>query len=173
MRKLKLHELNRVDINTFKTQDKNPIVCVLDDIRSKHNVGSVFRTCDAFAIENLFLCGITPTPPDRDIHKTALGAVNSVNWEYSKSIADCLIELKNKNFEIVAIEQTDKSIMIENYQIPKNKPVAIVLGNEIDGVSDTALSLCDCSVEIPQYGTKHSLNVSVACGIILYSFTKP
>lgn len=170
--KLKLEELNRVDASTFKKLKKNPIVIVLDNIRSMHNVGAIFRTADAFLIEKIVLCGITSTPPHREINKSALGATESVAWEYYPSTMEAVKILKNRNYEIVGIEQTNESISIENFDIDTEKKYALILGNEVEGISDELISHCDSFIEIPQYGTKHSLNVSVCGGIAIWEFHK-
>ena len=172
MRKLKLEELNRLDVESYKSTDKIPVVVVLDSIRSAMNVGSVFRTSDAFAIEGIVLTGITATPPHREITKTAIGATSSVDWTYEKDITTALQSLKNKGYQIASIEQTTGSVSIMDWEINKNSKIVIVMGNEVDGVSDEALALSDVAVEIPQYGTKHSLNVSVCTGIILWEVNR-
>ena len=171
-KKLKLEELGRIDVETFKQTQKIPLVVVLDNVRSMHNVGAVFRTADAFIVEKIILCGITPQPPHREIHKAALGATESVDWIYEKSISDALQNLKNENYQIVGIEQTSDSEIITEYAIDKDQKYALVLGNEVDGLSDEALSLYDKFLEIPQLGTKHSLNVSVCGGIVMWEFFK-
>lgn len=171
-KKLKLEELGRIDIETFKKTEKIPLVVVLDNVRSMHNVGAVFRTGDAFLVERIVLCGITPQPPHREIHKSALGATESVDWHYFDDISEAILKLKKENFEVLGIEQTTNSVMISEFEISKNKKYALVLGNEVDGISDEALSLCDHFLEIPQMGTKHSLNVSVCGGIAMWEFFK-
>lgn len=172
MRKLKLKELGRVDIDTYKTEvEKLPLVVVLDNIRSAHNVGSIFRTADAMAISKVYLCGITPQPPSREITKTAIGATESVDWEYIESTADLLKHLNEKGYTTIAIEQTDASIELMSYDIGKG-PYTIVLGNEVDGVSSEALEQCKSAIELNQYGTKHSLNVSVCGGIVIHHFAE-
>ena len=169
-KKLKLEELGRIDIETFKETEKTPLVVVLDNVRSMHNVGAIFRTADAFLIEKVVLCGITPQPPHREIHKAALGATESVDWIYEKDIAAALQNLKKENFKIIGIEQTTSSEIITDYPINKDEKYALVLGNEVDGLSDEALSEYDTFLEIPQLGTKHSLNVSVCGGIVMWEF---
>ena len=169
-KKLKLEELGRIDVENFKQTTKIPLVVVLDNVRSMHNVGAVFRTADAFIVEKIVLCGITPQPPHREIHKAALGATESVDWIFEKDISTALQNLKKENFEILGIEQTTTSINIENFEIKKNKKYALVLGNEVDGLSDEVLSFYDHFIEIPQLGTKHSLNVSVCGGIVMWEF---
>lgn len=171
-KKLKLEELGRIDVETFKKTEKIPLVVVLDNVRSMHNVGAVFRTGDAFLVEKIVLCGITPQPPHREIHKSALGATESVDWHYFDDISEAILKLKKENFEVLGIEQTTNSVMISEFEISKNKKYALVLGNEVDGISDEALSLCDHFLEIPQMGTKHSLNVSVCGGIAMWEFFK-
>jgi len=171
-KKLKLEELGRIDVETFKQTEKIPLVVVLDNVRSMHNVGAVFRTADAFLVEKIILCGITPQPPHREIHKAALGATESVDWIYEKDISTALENLKRENFKILGIEQTTDSEIITDFVIKKNEKYALVLGNEVDGLSDEALSLYDNFLEIPQLGTKHSLNVSVCGGIVMWEFFK-
>jgi len=168
MRKTKNTELNRLSVEAFKEAKKNQIAVVLDNIRSMNNIGSVFRTCDAFRVEKLLLCGITATPPHREMHRTALGATESVDWEYCETTRQAVTVLKEKGFLVVAIEQTDTSISLEEYFPPASKKMAFVFGNEINGIDEEVLDLCDYSVEIPQFGTKHSINVSVSAGIILW-----
>ena len=170
--KLKLEELGRIDVETFKQTEKIPLVVVLDNVRSMHNVGAVFRTADAFLVEKIILCGITPQPPHREIHKAALGATESVDWIYGKDISTALENLKRENFKILGIEQTTNSEIFTDFVIDKNDKYALVLGNEVDGLSDEALSLYDTFLEIPQLGTKHSLNVSVCGGIVMWEFFK-
>jgi 23S rRNA (guanosine2251-2'-O)-methyltransferase len=172
MKKLKLDELGRIDTEEFKEKDKFPIVLVLDNIRSALNVGSAFRTADGFALEKIILCGISATPPHREILKTALGATESVEWAHYEDVAVALSDLKKENYELLAIEQTDNSVFLNDFSIEKNKKYALVFGNEVEGVSDEALSLCDAVVEIPQYGTKHSFNVSVCLGIVSWEFVR-
>ena len=171
-KKLKLEELGRIDIETFKETKKTPLVVVLDNVRSMHNVGAIFRTADAFLIEKVVLCGITPQPPHREIHKAALGATESVDWVYEKDIAEALQNLKKENFKIIGIEQTTDSKVMTDYSINKDEKYAVVLGNEVDGLSEEALSYYDTFLEIPQLGTKHSLNVSVCGGIVMWEFFK-
>lgn len=171
MRKLKLDELNRLTVEEFKISDKRPVVVVLDNIRSAMNVGSIFRTADAFAIEKIVLCGISATPPSREISKTAIGATESVAWEYTSNIAEAVATLKAQGYEIAGIEQTDRSIKLDESLIHGEK-IAIVFGNEVDGISDSILDQLDMCIEIPQYGTKHSLNVSVCAGIVLWELAR-
>ncbi|MFC6266896.1 RNA methyltransferase [Frigoriflavimonas asaccharolytica] len=172
MKKLKLEELGRIDIPTFKKTEKIPLVIVLDNVRSMHNVGAIFRTGDAFLIEKIVLCGITPIPPHREIHKAALGATESVEWIYEKNIDDALIKLSKENFQIIGIEQTTNSKKLNDFTIENHYKYALVLGNEVDGLSENALNLYDEFLEIPQLGTKHSLNVSVCGGIVMWEFFK-
>lgn len=172
VQKLKLEELNRLDVETFKSVEKIPLVVVLDNIRSMHNVGATFRTADAFLIRKIILCGITPQPPHREIHKAALGATESVDWSYENDINVTIADLKAQDFEIVGIEQTTGSQMITDFTIDKIKKYAVILGNEVEGISDGALPNIDSFVEIPQLGTKHSLNVSVCGGIVMWEFAK-
>lgn len=172
IQKLKLEELGRIDVETFKKKEKISLVVVLDNVRSMHNVGAIFRTADAFIINEIILCGITPKPPHREIHKAALGATESVDWKYEETISDALKNLKKDGYEIVGIEQTTDSKNIIDFNIDKEKKYALVLGNEVEGLSDETLNLYDDFLEIPQLGTKHSLNVSVCGGIVLWEFFK-
>ncbi|WP_439480068.1 RNA methyltransferase [Chryseobacterium aquaticum] len=170
--KLKLEELNRIDVETFKKVEKIPLVVVLDNIRSMHNVGATFRTADAFLVQKIILCGITPQPPHREIHKAALGATESVDWSHESDINTAIDELKDQGFEVVGIEQTTNSTMITDFKIDATKKYAVILGNEVEGISDEALQNIDSFIEIPQLGTKHSLNVSVCGGIVMWEFAK-
>ncbi|MCW3160639.1 RNA methyltransferase [Chryseobacterium oryctis] len=170
--KLKLEELNRIDVETFKKVEKIPLIVILDNIRSMHNVGATFRTADAFLVEKIILCGITPQPPHREIHKAALGATESVDWSYENDINTAINDLKSQGYEVVGIEQTTDSKMITDFTIDKSKKYAVILGNEVDGISDEALQNIDSFIEIPQLGTKHSLNVSVCGGIVMWEFAK-
>ena len=170
--KLKLEELNRIDVETFKKVEKIPLVIILDNIRSMHNVGAAFRTADAFLIEKIILCGITPQPPHREIHKAALGATESVDWAHEQDTNTAIADLKSKGYEIIGIEQTTNSIMITDFTIDQSKKYALVLGNEVEGISDEVLPNIDVFLEIPQLGTKHSLNVSVCGGIVMWEFAK-
>ena len=173
MRKLKNSELNRIDISTFKSIKKTPLIIILDGIRSLNNIGSIFRTCDAFKIEKIYLCGITATPPNRKITKTAIGATESVDWEYYENINDLVSELKNNETMIWAVEQTENSKMLSKMEnIDGNKKHALVFGNEINGVKQDVINSCNNVIEINQYGTKHSLNVSIAAGIVIWNFFK-
>jgi tRNA G18 (ribose-2'-O)-methylase SpoU len=168
MRKLENSELERKTIADFKKSEKTPILLILDDIRSLHNIGSVFRTADAFLIEKIYLCGITATPPNKEIHKTALGATETVNWEYHENILEVIETLKKENITTLAIEQVENAIFLQHFQIEKNKKYALVFGNEVFGVSQEAVAICDAVIEIPQLGTKHSLNISVSAGIVVW-----
>ncbi len=171
-RKLKLEELGRIDVETFKETEKIPLIIVLDNVRSMHNVGAIFRTADAFLIEKIILCGITPQPPHREIHKAALGATESVDWKYEKDIVVAIADLKSEGFEIIGIEQTTDSKLITDFEIERGKKYSLILGNEVDGISDEALEHIGIFLEIPQLGTKHSLNVSVCGGIVMWEFAK-
>ena len=166
-----MNELNRVTPEQFKNQAKTPLIVILDNIRSMNNVGSIFRTCDAFAVEKLYLCGITAKPPHKDIAKTALGATESVDWEYVENVVGLVKRLKENNIKIFIIEQTDNSTFLQNFQFPEEKK-AIVLGNEVFGVTEELLAICDGVIEIPQHGTKHSLNVTIAAGIVIWEAFK-
>ncbi len=170
MKKLSMDELQRVSVEEFKEIKKTPIVMILDNIRSMNNVGSVFRSCDGFAVEKLILCGITATPPHKDIAKTALGATESVAWEYEKETLTAIQKLKEEGYIVVAIEQADQAEWLHEYPIEKDKKYAIILGNEVFGVEEQLLPYCDAVIEIPQHGTKHSLNVTIAGGIALWHF---
>lgn len=171
MKKLKLDELNRKTLEQFQEMEKHPIVVVLDNIRSGLNVGSVFRTCDAFAIQKVILTGITAKPPHKEINKTAIGATHSVEWEYSASIKEAILSLKKDSYHITAVEQTNQSIHLQEYELP-NKPLALVFGNEVEGVSNEILEDIDSAIEVPQFGTKHSLNISVCAGIVIWDVFK-
>lgn len=172
MRKLKLHELNRINTEEFKRAEKLPLVVVLDNVRSMNNIGSVFRTGDAFRIECLHLCGISAQPPHKDIHKTALGAENSVEWKYFTNTIDSVVELKSRGYKIIAIEQATESISISEYIFSRENKYAVIFGNEINGVDQEIIDICDDCIEIPQFGTKHSLNISVSAGIIIWEILK-
>lgn len=171
-KKLKLEELGRIDVETFKKTVKIPLVIILDNVRSMHNVGAVFRTADAFLVEKIVLCGITPQPPHREIHKAALGATESVDWIFEENINTAIDNLKKDDFNIIGIEQTSTSQLISDFEIDPEKKYALILGNEVDGISDEALNNIDTFLEIPQLGTKHSLNVSVCGGIVIWEFAK-
>jgi len=168
MRKLANSELERKSIDEFKSSDKTPIIIVLDDVRSLHNIGSVFRTCDAFLIEKVFLCGITATPPNKEIHKTALGATETVTWEYAKDVVEVVKQLKEEGICVQAIEQVENSVMLTDFQVADQTKYALVFGNEVKGVSQGVVDLSDGVIEIPQLGTKHSLNISVSAGIVIW-----
>ncbi len=172
MRKLKLDELNRITVDVFKASEKLPVCIVLDNIRSLHNVGSVFRTADAFRIQKIYLTGITGTPPNREIHKTALGATESVDWEYVEKPADAVARLRQDGFTIIVVEQTDQSVALQTFGPQTGQKICLVFGNEIHGVSDEVIQLADVAVEIPQAGTKHSLNVSVCAGIVVWELVR-
>ncbi len=168
MRKLRNSELNRLSVDQYKQTDKMPLIVVLDNIRSCNNIGSVFRTSDALLIEKIFLCGITATPPNKDIHKTALDAEKSVDWEYLENTEDVVLILQNEGYKVYAIEQVENSILLPNFQPSNNEKIAIVFGNEVKGVKQSVVDICDGSIEIPQFGTKHSFNISVSAGIVLW-----
>ena len=168
MRKLENSELDRKSIEAFKQSEKTPLILVLDDIRSLHNIGSVFRTADAFLIEKIYLCGITATPPNKEIHKTALGATETVTWEHQKNVLEVIEKLKAENVMTLAIEQVESAVFLQNFEVKKREKYALVFGNEVHGVSQEAVTLCDGCIEIPQLGTKHSLNISVSAGIVVW-----
>lgn len=170
MRKLKITELNRMSANEFKESHKMPLVVVLDDVRSLHNVGSVFRSSDAFRVESIYLCGITAVPPQPEIHKTALGAEDTVDWKYYQSAVEAVDNLKANGYKVFAIEQVEGSVMLDKLELDFTEKYAVVLGNEVKGVQQEVVDHCDGCIEIPQYGTKHSLNVSVTAGIIVWEF---
>ena len=172
VRKLKLEELGRDDIDSFKKKAKLPICIVVDNFRSGLNVGSIFRTSDAFLIERVYLCGITSTPPHKEILKTAIGANHSVHWLYKASTTEAIDELVAAEYKIIGIEQTDASVPLSEYTILPTEKYGIVMGNEVEGISETCLSKIDDFIEIPQHGTKHSLNVSVCAGIVMYKFSQ-
>lgn len=166
MRKLQLTELNRKNPEQFRETPKWPVRIILDNLRSAHNVGSVFRTADAFLVDKIYLCGITATPPNRDISKSALGATESVNWEHKSGAAEAVKQCIADGYSIVCVEQTTESIHLEQFR--PSGPIALIFGNEVNGVSDELLELCNAAIEIPQFGTKHSFNVSVCAGMVLY-----
>ncbi len=168
MRKLSNEELPRLTIEDFKQVDKIPVVVVLDHIRSCNNVGSIFRTSDALLVNKIYLCGITATPPEREIHKTALGAENSVAWEYFNTTQEAIELLKNKGYTIIAIEQVEASIALNDYLPGPHEKLALIFGNEVKGVQQEVVNLCDQTIEIPQFGTKHSFNIAVSAGIVLW-----
>lgn len=170
MKKLKLDDLNRVSVEEFKEQDKLPVVVVLDNVRSMHNVGSVFRTGDGFAIEKLVLCGITACPPHREIEKTALGATLSVEWQYADQTTEAIAGLRREGYVIIAIEQASNSTMLNKFIPATGEKYALIFGNEVDGVSEEVMSMIDSCIEIPQFGTKHSFNIVISAGIVLWDF---
>lgn len=172
MRKLRINELNRLDVETYKATVKYPITVILDDVRSALNVGSVFRTMDAFAMEQLILCGITATPPHREIQKTAIGATESVSWSYEESIITAVQRLKSEGYTIIGVEQIDKSIALNDFDASQYEKTALIFGNEVDGINVEVLPHLDQAILIPQFGTKHSLNIAVCAGILLWEFTK-
>ncbi len=166
--KLSMEQLGRISVDEYKSSEKSPLIIIADNVRSMHNVGSIFRTSDAFLVEKIYLCGITPTPPHREIQKTALGATESVDWQYAENTLEVVNQLKKEGWTILALEQTTNSVMLDKLKVEKGEKIAIVLGNEVDGVNQEVINLCDKAVEIPQFGTKHSFNVSVSCGIMLW-----
>lgn len=166
-----MDELNRKSTDEFKKAEKIPIIIVLDNVRSMNNVGSVFRTADAFLVEAIYLCGVTATPPHREIQKTALGATETVNWKHFETTIEAVQSLKNEGYKIYAVEQADQSIMLDKFTPDSNK-IALVFGNEITGVEQSVIDVCDACIEIPQYGTKHSLNISVSAGIVVWEIAK-
>lgn len=170
MKKLKLEELGRISIEEFKKSDKIPVVVILDDVRSAYNVGSIFRTSDAFRVEKIYLCGITGTPPNKEIRKTALGADESVDWTYMKEISKLIVRLKADNYTIISVEQTDASISMNDFKIKPDGKYTLIFGNEVEGVNQQVVNQSDFCLEIPQTGTKHSLNVSVCAGIVIWEF---
>jgi 23S rRNA (guanosine2251-2'-O)-methyltransferase len=168
MRKLKNSELNRIDLEMYQKTEKNPLVVVLDNIRSCNNIGSFFRTSDALLVEAIYLCGYTATPPNKEIHKTALDAENTVSWNYFEKAEDAVNDLHHKGYLVYAVEQVENSISLADFQPEANKKIALVFGNEVMGVQQSVVNSCDGAIEIPQYGTKHSFNVSVSAGIVLW-----
>lgn len=170
IRKLKLDELNRVSVDEFKAQEKLPIAVVLDNVRSMHNVGSVFRTGDGFAVEQVCLCGITGQPPHREIEKTALGATQSVNWTYYADTVQAVEQLRSEGYQIIAVEQAQNSVMLNNFKPEAGHKYALIFGNEVNGVSEEVMARIDTCLEIPQFGTKHSFNIVVSAGIVLWDF---
>ena len=167
-RKLKNEELERLNKDEFKSSEKTPIIIILDNIRSLNNIGSVFRTADSFLIEKIYLCGITAQPPHNEIRKTALGSTETVDWEYFEDVIELIQKLKDSRIEIVSIEQTESSIMLQNFKVKENISYAFIFGNEVKGVQQEIINLSDNVIEIPQYGTKHSLNISVSCGVVIW-----
>lgn len=168
MRKLENSELERKSVEDFKSSEKTPIIIILDDIRSLHNIGSVFRTSDAFLIEKIYLCGITAVPPNKEIHKTALGATETLTWEYQKDVLQVIENLKKEKTLVYAIEQVENAVFLNDFEVKHNEKYALVFGNEVYGVSQEAIKICDGTIEIPQLGTKHSLNISVSAGIVVW-----
>ena len=169
--KLSMEQLGRISVEEYKRKEKTPIVLVLDNIRSMSNIGSIFRSADAFCLEKIYLCGITATPPHREINKTALGATDSVDWQYMESTYECVKTLKSKGYTIYSLEQTKNSIMLNDFKV-SSIPMAIVVGNEVEGVEQQVIDFCDDVIEIPQFGTKHSLNVSVSCAVVVWEIVK-
>lgn len=172
MKKLTMLEMGRIDAATFKASNKMPLVIVLDNVRSLNNIGSVFRTSDAFRVESIYLCGISSPPPSSEIHKTALGAEDSVDWKYFEDTHQAIRELQQLGYCVLAIEQCEGSTMLNQWEPDFSHRYAIVMGNEVKGVQQTVVDMCDGCIEIPQYGTKHSLNVSVTTGIVIWDFFK-
>ncbi|KKX48982.1 MULTISPECIES: RNA methyltransferase [Sphingobacterium] len=170
MQKLSMDQLQRADVETFKNQEKTAITLVLDNVRSMHNVGSAFRTADGFAIEKIFLCGITATPPHREIEKTALGATQTIPWEHVEETTEAIKTLKELGYTIIAIEQAENSVLLQNFIPAKDAKYALIFGNEVNGVDEEVMTLVDYCIEIPQFGTKHSFNVSVTIGIVTWDF---
>lgn len=168
MKKIINADLGRISNEEFKEIEKTPLIIILDDIRSLNNIGSVFRTSDAFKIKKIYLCGITAKPPHREIQKTALGATETVEWEHRENILELIAELKANDIKVYAIEQVENSISLETFEPTKTQDTAIIFGNEVMGVSQEAINLCDGSIEIPQFGTKHSLNIAVSCGVVVW-----
>lgn len=171
-RKLHTHQLNRLTIYQYQTSPKNPICVVVDNVRSMNNIGSIFRSSDGFGVEHVHLCGISACPPHRDIHKTALGAELSMPWTYHTSSLTACIELKKQGYILVAVEQVENSIFLQDFKAPAEQKIALILGNETEGVAQEVLDVCDHCIEIPQFGTKHSFNVSVCAGIVLWELSK-
>jgi len=171
MKKLKNKDLQRINIEEFKSAEKIPITIVLDNVRSALNVGSVFRTSDAFLIENIILCGITATPPNKEIRKAALGATDSVRWEYSENTMEAVSQLIEKGYYVVGVEQADRSTLLNEFELPQ-KPIALIMGNEVSGVAQEVINICNEVIEIPQFGTKHSLNIAVTTGIVIWDLWK-
>ena len=168
MRKIKNEELARLTVDDFKQAGKMPLVVVLDNVRSCNNAGSIFRTSDAMLVRKIYLCGITATPPDKEIHKTALGAENSIDWEYFKTTEEVVELLKSEGYTIIAIEQVEGSISLNDYLPEQDEKLALIFGNEVKGVQQEVVNLCDKTIEIPQFGTKHSFNIAVSAGIVLW-----
>ncbi|MDR0415696.1 MAG: RNA methyltransferase [Prevotellaceae bacterium] len=171
-RKLLNEELGRASVTEFRRQEKRPLALVLDNVRSRHNIGAAFRTADAFAVREVALCGICATPPDAEIHKAALGAEDAVAWRYFKTVMQAVEQLRTEGYELVAVEQTDAGIMLNRFAPVDGRPLALVFGNEVRGVAQEVVDACDRCLEIPQYGTKHSLNVSVSIGVVLWELCR-
>ena len=172
MKKLSMEQLNRVDVETYKELPKIPLTVVLDNVRSLNNIGSVFRTSDAFRVSAVYLCGITATPPHKEIHKTALGAEDSVDWLYFETVKEAVERLKAEDVKIYAVEQAEESQMLQDFSLERGQKTAVIFGNEVDGVSDEIMDEVDGAIEIPQFGTKHSLNVSVTAGIVIWDMAR-
>lgn len=172
-RKLQNEELNRITAEAFKQAEKIPVVIILDNIRSQNNVGSVFRTSDAFRIEKIYLCGITSTPENREVHKTALGAEDTVDWEYARDTLSVVERLRTEGYRIFSVEQAENTTSLEHFHIDRNQKYALVFGNEVKGVQQEVIDASDGCIEIPQFGTKHSLNISVTAGIVLWQLMVP
>ncbi|MGM9818520.1 MAG: RNA methyltransferase [Paludibacteraceae bacterium] len=172
MKKKNIEDLHRISVETFKSTKKKPLVVILDNVRSLHNVGSVFRTSDAYLVEKIFLCGITAVPPSAEIHKTALGAEDTVQWEYAENTVAVVASLKANGYTVLAIEQVEDSVSLNDFAIDNNRKYAVILGNEVKGVQQSVVDQCDACIELPQFGTKHSLNVSVTAGIVIWEFAK-
>lgn len=172
MKKKNIEDLHRISVETFKSTKKKPLVVILDNVRSLHNVGSVFRTSDAYLVEKIFLCGITAVPPSAEIHKTALGAEDTVRWEYAENTVAVVASLKANGYTMLAIEQVEGSVSLNDFAIDNNRKYAVILGNEVKGVQQSVVDQCDACIELPQFGTKHSLNVSVTAGIVIWEFSK-
>ena len=170
MRKLANEELNRLEVDDFKKADKNPLIIILDNVRSLHNIGAVFRTADAFLVKKIYLCGITARPPHKEIRKTALGATQSVDWEYVENTIDLVKKLSDQHREIIAIEQAENAVSLKDYHPQKEKETVFIFGNEVKGVDQAVVDLCDSVIEIPQFGTKHSLNISVSAGVCIWDY---
>lgn len=172
MKKKNIEDLHRISVETFKSTKKKPLVVILDNVRSLHNVGSVFRTSDAYLVEKIFLCGITAVPPSAEIHKTALGAEDTVQWEYAENTVAVVASLKANGYTVLAIEQVEGSVSLNDFAIDNKRKYAVILGNEVKGVQQSVVDQCDACIELPQFGTKHSLNVSVTAGIVIWEFSK-
>lgn len=168
MRKLKITELNRISVEEFKAADKTPLIVILDNVRSLNNIGSVFRTSDAFLVKSVYLCGITATPPHKDIHKTALGSTDSVDWEYAADTLELVQKLKAEGITILGVEQTESSVPLQEFKAQAKKTYAVIFGHEVNGIDQEVLNHCDQALEIPQFGTKHSLNIAVSAGIVIW-----